>query len=139
MSSLWTDLKFALRMMAKAPGFTAVLVMTLALGIGASTTIFSVVNSVVLKPLPYKQPDRLVRVYTEFVGPKMSLPRFWMSTPEYYVLRDSCESCEQVAAIGRGTAALAGGDRPVRVDAAYTTHNLADTLGVQPILGRFFS
>jgi hypothetical protein len=66
MSSLWLDLRYAVRMMVKRPSLTAILVVTLALGIGASTTIFSVVNSVVLRSLPYDQPDQLVRVYTEF-------------------------------------------------------------------------
>src|SRR5205085_1749670 len=61
MGNVWNDLRFSLRMMARQPGFTAILVITLALGIGATTTIFSVVNSVVIKPLPYKDPDQLVR------------------------------------------------------------------------------
>ena len=62
MGSLWLDVRYALRMMAKTPALTFVLAVTLALGIGASTTIFSVVNSVVLRPLPYEHPDRLVRI-----------------------------------------------------------------------------
>ncbi|HEU4612782.1 MAG TPA: hypothetical protein VFS15_11920, partial [Kofleriaceae bacterium] len=81
MGSLWLDVRYALRMMVKTPGLTAVLALTLALGIGASTTIFSVVHSVVLRPLPYAQPDRLVRVYTEFPG-GLGLHRFWVSPPE---------------------------------------------------------
>src|SRR5215471_13874993 len=93
MSSLWLDTRYALRMMVKAPGLTAVLIITLALGIGASTTIFSVVNSVVLRPLPYDQPERLVRVYTEFNG-KLGLKRFWMSVPELDDLTRACRSCE---------------------------------------------
>ena len=81
MSSLWLDVRYALRMMVKSPGLTAVLVITLALGIGASTTIFSVVSSVVLRPLPYEKPDQLVRIYTEFLG-KLELKRFWVSGPD---------------------------------------------------------
>jgi predicted permease len=138
MGNVWNDLRFSLRMMARQPGFTAILVITLALGIGATTTIFSVVNSVVIKPLPYKDPDQLVRVYTEFLG-QMQLKRFWISPPEYNDLRTQCKSCASVAAIGRGTASLSGGDRPVRVDAAFTSYTLADTLGVQPMLGRFYN
>jgi hypothetical protein len=119
MGNVWNDLRFALRMMARSPGFTAILVITLALGIGATTTIFSVVNSVVIKPLPYKDPDQLVRVYTEFLG-RMQLKKFWVSPPEYNDLRTQCQSCEYVTAVGRGTASLSGGDRPVRIDAAFT-------------------
>lgn len=138
MGSVWNDLRFSLRMMARAPAFTAILVVTLALGIGASTTIFSVVNSVVLKPLPYKDPDQLVRVYTEFLG-RMQLKRFWVSVPEYNEFSAQCQSCESTAAIARGTASFSGGDRPVRVDAAYATASLARVLGVEPHLGRFYT
>lgn len=138
MGSVWTDLRFALRQMARAPGVTAILVLTLALGIGASTTIFSVVDSVVIQPLPYEQPDRLVRVYTEFLG-RMNLRRFWVSPPEYGDLARQCQSCEAVTAVARGTAAFTGGDRPVRVQAAYATASFAQVMGVQPALGRFYT
>src|SRR5262245_41597543 len=87
MSTVWQDVRYALRMMVKSPGLTAVLLITLALGIVASTTIFSVVDSVVLKPLPYEQPDQLVRVYTEFHARGMELSKFWMSPPEFDELR----------------------------------------------------
>jgi putative ABC transport system permease protein len=137
MSSLWLDIRYALRMMVKAPGLTAVLIITLALGIGASTTIFSVVSSVVLKPLPYLQPDRLARVYTEFNG-KLKLERFWMSAPEFDDLTRACRSCASVAGWINGSASLAGGDRPVRIEAAYVTHQLLPMLGIRPLLGRWF-
>ena len=105
------------RPLKKSPGLTAVLALTLALGIGASTTIFSVVNSVVLRPLPYQQPDQLVRVYTEFHG-KLGLSRFWLSVPE---LDDLLHAAESVLArtgdavvlcptYGNGTAPDAEGD-----------------------------
>src|SRR3954471_8724421 len=122
MGSLGQDIRYALRMMVKTPGLTAVLAITLALGIGASTTIFSVVNSVVLRPLPYEQPDRLVRIYTEFNSQKLSLDPFWVSPPEYDDLRKACRGCESVAAWTRGTASLSGGDRPVRVETMFATH-----------------
>jgi predicted permease len=138
MSSVVADLKFAVRMMTRGPGITAILVLTLALGIAASTAIFSVVNSVLLKPLPYEKPEQLVRVYTEFLG-KMQLRKFAVSVPEYFNLARDCKTCESVAAWGNGTASLSGGDRPVRVDAAYTTHGLLPMLGVKPMLGRFFT
>ncbi|MDQ3337102.1 MAG: ABC transporter permease [Myxococcota bacterium] len=137
MGSLWLDVRYALRMMVKAPGLTAVLAITLALGIGASTTIFSVVNSVVLQPLPYQEPDRLVRVYTEFYA-NLDLREFSVSGPEVGDLMRECRTCESVGAWSRGTAALAGGDRPVRVDATFATHQLLPLLGVKPMLGRYF-
>ena len=124
-------------MMVKAPGLTAVLAITLALGIGASTTIFSVVNSVVLRPLPYDQPDQLVRVYTEFLG-KMQLKSFWLSPPEFDDLQKGCRSCAFVGGWARGSASLSGGDRPVRIQAAYATSQLLPLLGVKPLLGRTF-
>ncbi len=138
MGSVWKDLRFALRMMVRQPGFTAILVLTLALGIGASTTIFSVVNSVVIQPLPYKEPDRLVRVYTEFLS-TMQLKKFWVSPPEYNELSRQCQSCASLTAVARGTASFSGGDRPVRVDAAFTSHTFDETMGVQPMLGRYFT
>jgi predicted permease len=137
MGSLWLDVRYALRMMLKTPALTAVLAITLSLGIGASTTIFSVVNSVVLQPLPYEQPEQLVRVYTEFLG-KLKLERFWVSPPEYDDLRTACRSCASVAAWRYGNASLAGGDRPVRVRAAYATHTLLPLLGVRPLYGRWY-
>src|SRR3954471_5675505 len=104
MGSIWQDVRYALRMMAKTPALTAVLAITLALGIGASTTIFSVVNSVVLRPLPYQQPDQLVRVYTEFTR-GLGLHRFWVSAPEFDDLRRECRTtCGSVAAWTNGTA-----------------------------------
>jgi putative ABC transport system permease protein len=138
MGSVWADLKFAFRMLAKTPSFTAILVITLALGVGASTAIFSVVHSVLVKPLPYKEPDRLVRVFVQW--PKMMGDnRFGLSPPEVAGLLRSCESCESVASMQRGTASLTGGDRPVRVQALFATSSLLPLLGVSPELGRYYS
>jgi predicted permease len=137
MGSLWLDTRYALRMMLRSPGLTAVLVVTLALGIGASTTIFSVVSSVVLRPLPYDKPDQLVRVYTEFLG-KLELKKFWVSGPELDDLTRACRTCASVAGWRRGSASLSGGDRPIRIEAAYATHQLLPLLGVRPALGRWF-
>ncbi|MGN6110164.1 MAG: ABC transporter permease [Kofleriaceae bacterium] len=137
MGSLWLDLRYALRTMAKSPGLTAVLAITLALGIGASTTIFSVVHSVVLRPLPYERPDGLLRIYTNFTG-KHPISQFPLSAAEYHDLATSCDACETTAAWGDGTAMLTGGDRPVHVRATWASHSLLPALGVAPQLGRFF-
>jgi putative ABC transport system permease protein len=138
MSSVVADLKFAVRLMTRGPGLTVILVLTLALGIATTTAIFSVVNSVLLKPLPYKDPDQLHRVYTEFLG-KMQLKKFWVSGPELWDLQQGCKrTCESVGGLMHGTASFSGGDRPVRVRAAYATHTLLPLLGVQPLMGRYF-
>ncbi len=137
MTSLWLDLRYALRTMAKAPGMTAVLVLTLALGIGATTTIFSVVHAVILRPLPYPEPDRLARLHTEITG-KLGLPRLGFATPSFQDLRRSCRTCAAVAAWVEGAASLAGGDRPVRVRVTHATRELLPLVGVRPLLGRWF-
>lgn len=138
MSSVVADLRFAVRLMTRGPGLTVILVLTLALGIATSTAIFSVVNSVLIKPLPYKDPEQLVRVYTEFRADKMQLPKFWVSAPEYFDLARACRSCAETGMWTRGTGSIAGGDRPVRVDAAYATASLLPMIGVKPALGRWF-
>ena len=120
MTPLWLDLRYALRTMAKAPGLTAVLVITLALGIGATTAIFSVVHAVLLRPLPYPAPDRLARLYTEITG-KHGLPHVGFAVPSFHDLQRSCRSCAAIAAWQDASASLAGGDRPVRVQAIYAT------------------
>ena len=79
MQTFLQDLKYALRMLKKNPAFTVVAILTLGLGIGANSAIFSVVNSVLLRELPYQQPRQLVRVYSEF--PTMQLQKFWLSPP----------------------------------------------------------
>jgi len=131
------DAKYGLRTMAKNPSFTAVAVLTLGLAIGANTAIFSVVNAVLLQPLPYKNPEQLVRIYSQF--PTMKFDRFWLSRPEYFELRKDGKSYSDVAGWVVGTAALGGIERPVRVPAAYTSASLGPLLGVAPYLGRYFS
>ncbi len=140
MGSLFRDIRFALRMMGKHVGVTAVLVLTLGLGIGASTTIFSVVDAVVIRSLPYPHADQLVRLYTEFLPQSGTgaLHKFWTSPPEYTEFAKACRSCASVGAWNDGTALLAGGDRPVRVPAAFSTSTLLPTLDVVPELGRVF-
>ena len=137
MTSLWLDLRYALRMMARAPGLTVVLVLTLALGIGATTTIFSVVSSVILRPLPYAAPDQLMRIYTD-VTDKGVRRVYGMSMPAYTELRQGCPACAELAAWFSGAASVSGGERPQRVQATYTTLSLSATLGVAPALGRWF-
>ena len=93
MQTFLQDLKYALRMLKKNPAFTAVAILTLAVGIGANSAIFSVVNSVLLRPLPYRQPGQLVRVYSEF--PTMKLQKFWLSPPELLDIQREAKSLEE--------------------------------------------
>jgi putative ABC transport system permease protein len=137
LTSLWLDLRYALRMMTRIPGLTAVLLLTLAIGIGATTTIFSVVESWLLRPLPYDRPEQLVRIYTELTG-KTVYHDFTLAPAEYVVLARDCRSCAQVAAWHNAQAALAGGDHPVAVRAAVATSSLLPMIGVRPLLGRWF-
>ena len=108
MTGLVQDLKFGLRMLRKHPTFTAVAVLTLGLGIAANTVIFSVVNAVVLRPLPYPQPDRLVRLYSAF--PTMSFDKFWISPPEYFDLVRESRSFAAIGAWNTGNASIGGGN-----------------------------
>jgi putative ABC transport system permease protein len=125
-------------MLLHKPGFAAVAVITLALGIGANTAIFSVVNAVLLRPLPYREPGKLVRVYTEF--PTMNLKKFWMSPPEFMDIQNEADSWESIGAwttTGRNIATST--EEPVRVTSAIITRGLIDALGVQPAMGRNFT
>src|SRR5215831_8832182 len=137
--SLWQDLRYGVRMLRKNQGFTAVAVLTLALGIGANTAIFSVVNGVLLRVLPYPEPDRLMMVSptSKQVGPRGSVNS--ATGPDYVEWRNQCLSCAQMAAYsGTGPSNLTGGAEPDRVRVAQVTGNLFATLGAQPILGRTF-
>jgi putative ABC transport system permease protein len=124
-------------MLLKKPGFTVVAVITLALGIGANTAIFSVVNGVLLRPLPYKEPDKLVRVYSEF--PTMNLRKFWISVPEFLDIQKEAGSWESIGAWAANGVNIETTGEPIRVTATRVTRSLMETLGVQPALGRNFS
>jgi predicted permease len=137
MDNLWKDLRYGMRMLMNKPGFAAVAILTLALGIGANTAIFSVVNAVLLQPLPYREPDKLVRVYTEF--PTMGLRKFWMSVPEFTDIRNEAQSWESLGAWSSGGVNVASASEPIRVTSASITRGLIDVLGVQPAMGRNFT
>ena len=134
------DLRYGLRMLARNPGFTAAAVACLALGIGATTAIFSVVNAVILRPLPYAQSPRLVRVFTEFpTFPNGGLRHFWASPPEYLELKRETKSWDALEGWVNGGVNLAGNAEPVRAQATFVTGGMLSLLGAQPILGRLIS
>ena len=140
LENLALDIRFGVRQLRKNPGFTAVAVLTLALGIGATTAIFSVVNTVLLRPLPYSEPDRLVRIYSEFPGfPNGGLRRFALSAPEFLDLRRETKSWESLDGWGSGGVNIGGGAQPTRATATQITGGLLHSLGATPLLGRIIT
>jgi putative ABC transport system permease protein len=137
MHNFYQDLRYGIRMLAKSPGFTLASIVCLALGIGATTAIFSIVDAVLIRPLPYASPGRLVRVYSEF--PKLGkngMLKFWISPPEFLDLRRYTTTWESIEGWVNGGANLAGGNEPIRVTASNVTGGLLNSLGIAPIMGR---
>ena len=136
MDTLIQDLRFALRTLAKSPGFTAAAGLTLALGIGALTAIYGVVDGVLLRPLPYRDADRIVRVYE---GDRHSgTTREGFSAPDLFDLRERVRTLESVAAYRTRPRTLAAASGAERVVVTATSHELFALLGLAPVLGRTF-
>ncbi len=131
------DMRFAVRMLLKSPGLTIAAVVCLALGIGATTAIFSVVNAVLLRPLAYSEAQELVRVYSEFPNfPGGGLRKFWISPPEYLDLKSEVKSWRSLHGWVNAGVNLAGAAEPLRVTASNVTGDLLADLGVSPVAGR---
>jgi predicted permease len=136
LESTWADVRFALRQLGKSPGFTAVALLTLALGIGANTAIFSVVNSVLLRPLPFHDPSRLMMLDEKWL-PRFS--HFEAPPQDFLAWREQSKSFDQLGAFVSMAFNLSQGDRSERISGERVTANLPALLGVKPILGRSFS
>jgi predicted permease len=135
---MFQDLRYGVRMLLKTPGFTIVAVLTLALGIGANTAIFSLVNAVLLRPLPYHDPDRLAMLWTD--DPKRSIREEGTSYPNFLDWRSQSQLFTDMAICSRGfPAVLTGGYEPERVMREFVSANLFPLLGVRPALGRTIS
>ena len=134
MENLTQDLRFGLRLLRKNPGFTAVAVFTLALSIGANAAIFDVVNGVLLKPLPYKEPDRIVRVFEN--SPRF--PKFPISPANFLDYRERNDVFDDFATFARGDLDLSVNDRPERLTGMRVSHGFFHLLGFEPELGRAF-
>jgi putative ABC transport system permease protein len=131
----WQDLRFAVRMLHKSPGFTCVAILTLALGIGASTSIFSVVDAVLLRPLPYPNPQQIVRVWEQSRdGHRMNL-----ADPNFDDFLAQNNAFESLAVYGYGLSSVSGGSEPVRVNIAAVSSGFFNALGVEPFYGRPFA
>lgn len=140
MSGLFQDFRYALRQIIKAPGFAAVAIITLALGIGANTAIFSVVNAALLRPLAIKDPNRVVRIW--HVPPQASFPgmkTFAVSAANYIDWENQNHVFENMAILSYHGFTLTGGDKPEQLDGTAVSPGFFGTLGVQPMLGRTFS
>ena len=131
----WQDLRYAVRGLARAPGFALVAVLTLALGIGAATAVFSVVNAVLLRPLPFPDADRLHLVWSR----SEDSPESWLSHPEWMDLRERSTSFTDLAVLRDFSFAVTGEQEAEQVAALAVSANLFRTLGVRPLLGRAFS
>jgi len=139
MGSIFQNLRYALRLLSKSPGFTLVVVLTLALGIGANTAIFSVVYAALLRPLPYRDPARLL-----FLGENRSqlderLDIMQVSYPDFQDWKKSSKTVQSLAGFGGDAFTLSAGDEPKNTFAAQVTPNFFSTLGVRPVLGRDFA
>jgi predicted permease len=137
MDRLIQDVRYAARLLLRNPGFTTTAAVTLALAIGANTAIFSVVNGVLLRPLPYRDPDRLVRMWES--NPSMSLPFFSVSLPNYEDWRRQSRSFDATAAFRRQRLNLTGSGEPEAVQASAVTADFFPLLGVRAALGRTFA
>ncbi|HJU64690.1 MAG TPA: ABC transporter permease, partial [Gemmatimonadaceae bacterium] len=135
MDALRQDARYAIRQARRAPGFTLVALFTLALGIGANAAIFSVVNAVVLRPLPFAQPERLVRVWNSWDDQ----PRGDLSPAEYLDYRDRATAFEHLGVYAGATATITGDGEPEQVPASFVSAGVVPALGVLPLAGRSFT
>ena len=137
LDNLRQDVRLAIRSLLRAPAFAVVTILTLALGIGANTAIFSIVNGVILRPLGYPNPEQLMYLTTQF--PAFGFDQFWVSPPEYFEFKELNQSFAAVGAYTTGEVNLTAGDRPLRVRSASVDDSLFATLGIQPLGGRVFA
>jgi putative ABC transport system permease protein len=137
METLWQDLRYGARMLLKKPGFTAVVVLTMALGIGANTAIFSVLNAVLINPLPFRDPEQLVMVWEDasFAG----FPRNTPAPANYIDWKTQNRVFDEMAATADRSYNLTGDGAPEKVEAKAVSANFFSLLGVNPVLGRTFN
>src|SRR5271169_1990053 len=134
--TLWQDLRYGVRMLRTSPGFSIVAILTLALGIGANAAIFSVVNGVLLRPLPFPRPDHIVLIYECLPGFGINSP---FNAPDFRAFSERQRAFESLAMYSNQRYELSGGGEPERIEAARTSAALFPLLGIEPILGRTFA
>ena len=136
LDALRQDVRFGIRTLIRRPGFAMIAVLTLGVGIGATTAIFSLIDGVLLKPLPFHEPDRLTMVWE--VRPRFNLPRIEVAPLNYVDWQRQVQAFESLAAYVNGVLNLTGVGTPERLTAVQVTPNLFPTLGVGPLVGRWF-
>jgi putative ABC transport system permease protein len=134
---MWNEIKVALRGLAKTPGFTAIAILTVALAIGANSAVFSLINAVLVRPLPYHDPARLVLLWEQFSN--MGLDRIPVSAPEFQDLEKDFTGVAQIAAFNYASFNLAGGGTPERISGAVVSPAVFPLLGAEPLSGRTFA
>src|ERR1700735_4873583 len=140
--NLWHDLRYAIRTLTRSPGFTLIAVLVMALGIGANVALFTVVRSVLLKPLPYRDPGRLALIYEADNDQRHASPWLPVDAGSFWEWQGSAQSQAQMAMVSpfQGyNVSAEGGKLPEVVEAAWCTDNFFSLLGVQPMLGRGFT
>ncbi|HEY0874694.1 MAG TPA: ABC transporter permease [Vicinamibacterales bacterium] len=136
-STILRDVRYAIRMLLRNPGFTAIALMTFAIGIGANTAVFSVFNAVLLRPLPYPDADRITMMWLD--NRPQGIKEDIASYPIYRDWREQNTVYEHVAAFRSAAFTLTGAGEPERIDGALTTANFHDVIGLKPVLGRLYS
>jgi putative ABC transport system permease protein len=137
LETCWQDLRYAVRTLRKSPGFTLVAVLTLALGIGANAALFSIVNTVLLQPLPFKDPSRLMMLFEGL--PQIGSPKIPFSTPDFTVFKRGQRSFAGVGAVQDKEFEVSGKGEPERVIGARISASIFPMLGIAAALGRFFT
>ena len=137
MHTLWRDIRYGFHMLVKTPGFTVVAVLTLALGVGANSAIFSVVNSLLLNPLPYRDSEHLAIIWTH--SPGANVDKDWPSPGQYEAVKANTTVFEDIAIIHGRSLNVGGLSNPTRSGAIAASSNLFSLLGSKPLIGRLFS
>src|ERR687889_2191396 len=135
MEAFLQDLRFGTRTLSRNPGFACIAVLTLSLGVGANAAIFSVVNAVLLRPLPWSEPDRTVMIWSRWTA----FEKTWVSDGEVNGFRRQSRTLAEVGAWADGQVNLTGDGEPERVASGFVTANLFSVLGASPIKGRLFT
>jgi hypothetical protein len=141
MGTIWQDIRYGFRMLVRSPGFAAVVVLTLALGIGATTAVFSIVNAVLLRPLAYPQSGRLVCLHEIIPALADKYPLFPVNARHFMEWRQRCSSFESLSVVSlftSGPMTLTGRAEPQSLASLQVSANVFETLAVQPALGRTF-